>query len=52
VSKASKSLRREAKRLRARFAPRGGVSDRRPAAVREDRGAAHRLVKLIRHPGE
>jgi hypothetical protein len=44
----SKSDRREQARRKARFGPRGGMSDRRPAAVREDRGAARRLVRLTR----
>jgi hypothetical protein len=42
-----KTTRREEARRRARFAPRGGVSDRRPVAVREDRGQARRLVRVL-----
>jgi hypothetical protein len=47
-----KSLRRAAKRLKARYGPRGGASDRRPEAVREDRGGARRLVRIIRERGQ
>ena len=42
-----KASRRESARFKARYGPRGGVSDRRPAAVRTDRGAIRRLRKAM-----
>jgi hypothetical protein len=44
---AVKGLRRERALFKARYGPRGGVSDRRPAPVRTDRGAVRRLRKAI-----
>jgi hypothetical protein len=43
----TKAVRRERARFKARYGPRGGVSDRRPAAVRSDRGAVRRLRKAL-----
>jgi hypothetical protein len=43
----SKAARRERARFKARYGPRGGMSDRRPAAVRSDRGAIRRLRKAL-----
>jgi len=43
----SKAERREQQRRKARFAPRGVASDRRPAAVREDRGAVRRIRRAL-----
>jgi hypothetical protein len=42
-----KARRRERARFKARYGPRGGVSDPRPAAVRNDRGAVRRLRKAM-----
>jgi hypothetical protein len=42
-----KAGRRERARFKARYGPRGSVSDRRPAAVRNDHGAVRRLRKAI-----
>jgi hypothetical protein len=39
--------RRDRARFKARYGPRGGMSDRRPAAVRTDRGAIRRLRKAM-----
>jgi len=47
-----KSARRWARAFKARYGPRGGISDRRPAAVREDRGAAKRLLRIVRTKGQ
>jgi hypothetical protein len=43
----TRAVRRERARFKARYGPRGGVSDRRPAAVRTDRGAVRRLRKAL-----
>ena len=43
----TKAARRERARFKARYGPRGGVSDRRPAAVRSNRGAIRRLRKAL-----
>lgn len=40
-----KATRRDAARRKARFAPKGMVSDRRPEAVRRDAGRVKRLVR-------
>jgi hypothetical protein len=42
-----KAERRDRARFKARYGPRGSVSDRRPAAVRDDRGAVRRLRNAI-----
>jgi hypothetical protein len=42
-----KTSRREQASRKARFAPRGSASDRRPAAVREDRGAVRRIMRAL-----
>jgi hypothetical protein len=44
--------RRWARAFKARYGPRGGASDRRPAVVREDRGAARRLLRIVRMKGQ
>jgi hypothetical protein len=47
VGSREKARRREHARYKARYGPRGGVSDRRPAVVRDDRGAVRRLRKAM-----
>ena len=42
-----KAERRDRARFKARYGPRGSVSDRRPVAVRDDRGSVRRLRKAI-----
>jgi hypothetical protein len=42
-----KSLKREARRFKARYGPRGHVSDNRPIRVIEDAGAARRIRKAL-----
>jgi hypothetical protein len=44
----TKTYRRELARRKARYAARGYASDRRPAAVREDRGAIKRLMRVLK----
>jgi hypothetical protein len=47
VKVGEKARRRDSARFKARYGPRGSVADRRPAAVRNDRGAVRRLRKAI-----
>jgi hypothetical protein len=47
VTVGERARRRDRARFKARYGPRGGVSDRRPAAVRNDRGAVRRLRKVV-----
>lgn len=47
MSALGKSYTRAAARRKARYAPRGGMSDRRPTVVIEDRGAVKRILRAM-----